>query len=178
MEFTPLSGVMMGTRSGSIDPTIVTFAADHLSKSPEEVISDLNRKSGLFSISNGDNDMRCIERRATSGDEDAELALTMFVYILAKHIAAMVVACGGSVDALVFTAGIGENSAFVRKKTVEALGAVLGNVVIDEKINMENGRYTDGIISRNDGDGSPFIIVIPTDEELSICQECRRFIDL
>ncbi len=166
----------MGTRSGSIDPTVVTFAAEHLNKSPDEVISDLNRKSGIFSVSNGDNDMRCIERRALSGDEDADLALTMFVYILAKHIAAMIVACGG-IDALVFTAGIGENSALVRKKTVEALSAVLGNVIIDDEVNVENGRYNDGIITRNTDDGSPLIIVIPTDEEFGIYQECKRFID-
>eukprot|EP01083_Nonionella_stella_P011569 32833_1 len=181
MEFTPLSGLMMGTRSGLVDPTVVTFASSHMHKSPDEVIADLNKRSGLMGISKGDSDMRCIEKRASLGDEDGKLALQMFVYTLAKNIAAMLVACGGTVDALVFTAGIGENSALVRSRTVEALGAVLGNVMIDEELNKQNGKDSDGIISIQFGDSKanrPLIMVIPTDEEFGIYQECERFVDI
>ncbi len=164
---------MMGTRSGSVDPTIVTFASTHLGKSPEEVINDLNKRSGLFAISQGDSDMRSVEKRASLGDEDAKLALEMFVYTLAKHIASMIVACGGQIDALVFTAGIGEHSALVREKVIFRLGSVLGNeVVLDEAINIQNGNGSGGIINKNDD--FPVVLVIPTDEEIGICQECEK----
>lgn len=178
MEFTPLSGIMMGTRSGNIDPSIVTFASTHLGKSPEEVVNDLNKHSGLLAISHGDSDMRSVEKRASSGDEDAKLAIEMFVYTLAKHIAAMIVACGGSIDALVFTAGIGEHSALVRQKVIERLGSVLGsNIVLNAAMNAKNGNGSYGIINTNiDIEKNTVILVIPTDEEIGICQECEKLL--
>ena len=176
MEFTPLSGVMMGSRSGSVDPSVITYAMKRLQKSPEEVIDDLNRRSGLKGISNGDNDMRVIESRALSGDENAKLALDMFVYNLSKYIAAMMVACGGKVDAIVFTAGIGENSHQVRKMTIACIDGLLGTKVqLDDALNSINGVGNDGIITKTvEG---PVIMVIPTDEEVMICQECERLVN-
>lgn len=204
MEFTPLSGLMMGTRSGSIDPTVVAFASSQMKKSHDEVIKDLNEKSGLMSISNGDSDMRSIEKRASSsvGDKDAILALDMFVYILAKHIAAMIVACGGygggggrKIDALVFTAGIGENSALVRKKTIKLLQSIITGhgegscSILDDTLNEQNGQYSNGIISshhhgthnsRENGneEPNPAIMVIHTDEECGIYEECKTMMSL
>ena len=174
MEFTPLSGVMMGTRSGSIDPSIITFASSHLHKTPDEVVHDLNKRSGLKAVGQGDGDMRSIEMRVKKGDKDAQLGLDMFVYILSKHIAAMIVACGGSIDALIFTAGIGEHSALVRKEVVSRLGSIL-NATIDDETNLQNGRDSDGLISSgNDEDiDKAIILVIPTDEEIGIFEECE-----
>lgn len=187
MEFTPLSGLMMGTRSGSIDPAVVTFASSQLNKSGEEVINDLNTRSGLLSISNGDSDMRSIERRASMGDKDANLALDMFVYIVAKHIASMIVACGGRINALVFTAGIGENSALVRKKTIDLLQNVIGSTlgkksILDATLNVQNGKFSSGIIShitKNERDEmQPLVVmVVHTDEESGIYEECTRLCD-
>jgi acetate kinase len=177
MEFTPLSGVMMGSRSGTIDPSVITYAMKRLGKSPDEVIYDLNRRSGLKGISNGDNDMRAIESRALAGDKDAKLALDMFVYNLSKSIASMMVACGGNVDAIVFTAGIGENSAQVRKMTIDCIGGLLGpKVQLDDARNSLNGVGHDGIITKNLY--VPAIMVVPTDEEVMICQECERLVKL
>lgn len=203
MEFTPLSGVMMGTRSGNVDPTIVTFASSQMNISTEEVIHDLNKRSGLMAISNGDSDMRSIERRIRDDDNDelANLAFDMFVYTLSKHIASMLVACGGTIDALVFTAGIGENSSLVRQKVIDRLSPLLGNVVLDKVLNEQNGKESGGIISSQEkmsDDGSsddnmdrdsctrsqkqqakrPLIMVIPTDEEIGIYHECERFVKM
>jgi acetate kinase len=179
MEFTPLSGIMMGTRSGSIDPTIVPFASKFMNKTPDEVLNDLNKKSGLLGMC-GNNDMRNVLTLASQGDDQAALAAEMFVYILAKHIASLLVACGGTIDALIFTAGIGENSAYIRRETVSRLSPLLGHVILDEDHNNTNGKKSGGIISQasldTDPVAKPLILVIPTDEEAMICLECERLV--
>jgi len=177
MEFTPLTGIMMGTRSGSIDPTIVAFASKFMKKTPDDVLNDLNKKSGLLGVG-GNNDMRSILASASSGDVQAALAAEMFIYILAKHIASLLVACGGTIDALIFTAGIGENSSYIRRETVARLSPLLGHVLLDEDFNNMNGKNSSGIISQAQPDtdpiAKPLILVIPTDEEAMICIECER----
>jgi acetate kinase len=179
MEFTPLTGIMMGTRSGSIDPTIVTFASKFMNKTPEDVLNDLNKKSGLLAMG-GNNDMRTILKMASEGNDEAALAAEMFVYILSKHIASLLVACGGAIDALVFTAGIGENSSYIRKETISRLSRILGNVSLDEDRNGAHGKRSGGVISQVlDTDPAllqPLILVIPTDEEAMISLECERLV--
>ena len=166
----------MGTRSGSIDPSVVAFASANMHKSLDEVINDLNKRSGLKAVSNGDSDMRCIEKRvAKGGDEPAKLALKMFVYSMAKHISSMIVACGGGIDALVFTAGIGENSSLVRKMIVDSLGQLLGNVDLDEDMNNQHGKNSNGFITKNSNSGA-VVMVMHTDEEIGIYQECQTLI--
>ena len=117
MGFTPLSGLMMGTRSGIIDPSLIQFACHTLNKTVDEVTHDLNKNSGLKAMSvDGDNDMRSLLEQAknnsSSGDQEkkakaAKLAVDMFVYRLSQHIASSMIALGGPLDAIVFTAGIG-----------------------------------------------------------------------
>jgi acetate kinase len=118
MGLTPLEGLMMGTRSGSVDPAIIGHVADATGKHAKEVLDVLNKKSGLLGVSGISNDMRTVEEAAAKGDERARLALDLFCYVLAKTIAALVVPLG-RLDALVFTGGIGENSTTVRSMTIE-----------------------------------------------------------
>lgn len=176
MEFSPLTGLIMGTRSGNVDPTVVTYAAQQLGKSPSEVIEDLNKRSGLKAIC-GENDMRTVISKANDGDTDAKLAIDMFIYILSKQIAGLIVACGGYVDALVFTAGIGEHSSFVRSLVLHKIGSLLGNVELCEEWNESDGKLNNGIISQvhtpmNDKDC--VVMVVPTDEESMIFYDCKR----
>ena len=175
MGFTPLSGTMMGTRSGSVDPSIVTYASKEMGKSAEEVLEDLNKRSGLHGISKGDHDMREIIKKASKGNEDALLAIGMYVHILAKHIAGLIVSCGGDIDALVFTAGIGEHCYSIRNLTVKKLDFLLRGVQLDNNLNLADGRNSDGLISvDNDADRAGCaVLVIPTDEEAMICYECE-----
>ena len=109
MGLTPLEGVMMGTRSGSVDPAIVGHVAGALKITAHQVLDALNKKSGLLGVSGLSNDMRFIEEQAAKGHARAALALEIFCYVLAKSLAGLVVPLG-RLDALVFTGGIGENS--------------------------------------------------------------------
>ena len=175
MGFTPLEGVMMGTRSGSIDPAIVSYVCRRNGVTAEEVTRTLNQLSGLKGVSDGDSDMRSIVDRANNGDSKAILAMDMFVYILAKFIASMcvpVMCGGGGIDTLVFTAGIGENSPIIRQKTLDLLTPLL-HVNLDDERNNSNGKNSNGVISAENGAdrNAPLVLVIGTDEEAMICQE-------
>ncbi|NYE58224.1 acetate/propionate family kinase [Carboxydothermus ferrireducens] len=168
MGFTPLEGLMMGTRSGNIDPAIVTFIQEKEGLSAAQVNDILNKKSGVLGIS-GYSDFRDIEERASAGDDKAKLALEMFCYQVAKYIGAYAAAMNG-VDAIVFTAGVGENSDVVRKevcKYLEFLGATL-----DEEKNKIRGK--EAIISKPDSKVK--IMVIPTNEELMIAKETLELV--
>lgn len=176
MEFTPLSGIMMGTRSGSIDPSIIIYASNQLGIPPEKVLNDLNRRSGLYGVSGGFNDMRVVIERANGGDTNAQLAIEMFVYVLAKNIAALIVPCGGSIDAIIFTAGVGEHSPLIRKLTLDRISHMLGGIVIDSSRNEVNGKDSHGIISV-DKCNSTVAMVLRTDEEAMICRECETFVN-
>jgi acetate kinase len=162
MGLTPLEGVMMGTRSGSIDPAIVGHISGALNKPADQVLDALNKKSGLLGVSGLSNDMRTIEDAAAGGHERARLAFDIFCYVLAKAIAALVVPLG-RLDALVFTGGIGENSVAVRDRTVGHLGFL--GLTIDPEANAAHGRGQHGRITE---EMRPQALVVPTNEELMI----------
>lgn len=163
MGFTPIEGLVMGTRCGDIDPGVYSYLTAHAGMNIEQVDEMLNKKSGLLGISELSNDCRTLEIAADEGHESARLALEVMTYRLAKYIASMSVACGG-IDALVFTGGIGENSRNIRAKTVAYLDYL--GLHIDTKANMEKRYGNSGIISPT---GSmPAVLVVPTNEELMI----------
>ena len=167
---------MIGTRSGSIDPSIVAYVSKAQDKDPETVVEELNKLSGLKGVC-GNSDMRVVLESAAKGESSAVLALDMFTYILAKYVMGMAVACGGDVDALVFTAGIGENSPLIRSKTCNLVSKML-KVELDETKNIAStsADFCAGLISPNGY--KPVVAVIPTDEEAMICDECIRLTSL
>jgi acetate kinase len=162
MGLTPLEGVMMGTRSGSVDPAIIGHMATALGAPERSILDALNKSSGLLGVTGLSNDMRTVEEAAGKGTERARLALDVFCYVLAKAIAALVVPLG-RLDALVFTGGIGENSTLVRARVVEQLGFL--GLVLDPALNARHGRDEQGRITRG---LRPQALVVPTNEELMI----------
>jgi acetate kinase len=165
MGFSPLPGLMMGTRSGDLDPAVITFLNTTLGMSLPEIDTLLNKQSGLLGIS-GRIDVRDIQARQANGDAQAQLALEMYTYRLKKYIGAYTAALG-RVDALIFTAGVGENSATVRRQACAGL-AHLG-LVLDE---AKNQQPATGAIREIQADGSRVkILVIPTNEELEIARQ-------
>jgi len=173
MGFTPLSGLMMGTRCGDVDPSLVSFAVHQLNKDVDQVLNDFNKQSGLKGmIHDGESDMRTLLTRSGAGDEEAVLAVEMFVYHLAQHVAQYLISLEGPLDAIVFTAGIGEHSAEIRHRTIEHLKKILPSLELDPLRNKEDGLSSDGIISK---DGAwPVILDIATDEEAIIAKESIR----
>ena len=169
MGFTPIEGLVMGTRCGDIDPGVYSYLTSHAGLDVTQVDEMLNKKSGLLGISELSNDCRSLEIAADEGHEGARLALEVMTYRLAKYIASMAVACGG-VDALVFTGGIGENSRNIRAKTVSYLDFL--GLHIDTKANMEKRYGNSGIISPTDS--SPAVLVVPTNEELMIAHDTAQ----
>jgi acetate kinase len=164
MGLTPLEGLAMGTRSGSIDPAIITFLMNKKNMTIDEVDELLNKKSGVLGISGVSNDFRDIEKAAEEGNERAQLALDKFYYIVKKYIASYTAAMGG-IDVLVFTAGLGENSIEARKAICEDL-EYLGIEIDDENNNV---RGKEQLISK---EGKKVkVYVIPTNEELMIARE-------
>ncbi len=169
MGITPLEGLVMGTRSGDIDPSVYEFLADNLNLSVKEVTNLLNKQSGLLGISELSSDCRTIEEESLNGHEGALLALEIFSYRLAKYIASMAVATGG-IDALAFTGGIGENSDIIRAKVLNYC-AFLG-FKLDEQGNLAARFGKAGAITTAD---SPVVsVVIPTNEELMIALDTAR----
>jgi acetate kinase len=168
MGLTPLEGLVMGTRSGDVDPGVFGYLADRAGLTIDELDKTLYTASGLQGLSGVSNDMRTVQAAAADGDERARLALEVFVHRLAKAIAAMVVGLE-RVDALVFTAGIGENSAFVRGQVLARLGFL--GLAEDAEANARHGRDTRGRISP---DGPVVAMVVPTDEELMIARDTAR----
>lgn len=164
MGMTPLDGLIMGTRTGAIDPAIVFHLARETGRSNEELESLLNKESGLKGIC-GVNDMRLVEQRAESGDEAARLAIDMYAYRIKKYIGAYYAALG-HVDAVVFTAGIGENSAPIRARSCAGLDKL--GIVIDPE---RNDLQSDGPIEIQTGDSPVKVLVIPTNEELEIAEQ-------
>lgn len=164
MGLTPLEGLAMGTRSGSIDPAIITFLMNKKNMTIDEVDELLNKKSGVLGISGVSNDFRDIEKAAEEGNKRAQLALDKFYYIVKKYIASYTAAMGG-IDVLVFTAGLGENSIEARKAICEDL-EYLGIEIDDENNNV---RGKEQLISK---EGKKVkVYVIPTNEELMIARE-------
>jgi len=165
MGLTPLEGLMMGTRSGSIDPAIIGHVAGALNCPATQVLDILNKKSGLLGVSGLSNDMRTVEEAAAKGHERATLALELFCYVLAKSVASLVVPLG-RLDALAFTGGIGENSTTVRAKTVSYLGFL--GLELDPAANAAHGRGQNGRITVG---SRPQALVVPTNEELMIAMD-------
>jgi acetate kinase len=170
MGLTPLEGVVMGTRSGSVDPAIVGHMARALGQPADKILDALNKQSGLLGVSGLSNDMRTLEEAAASGHERAALAIEIFCYVLAKAIAALVVPLG-RLDALVFTGGIGENSASIRARVVGLL-PFLG-LEIDPESNAAHVRGRAGRITRGT---RPQAAVIPTNEELMIALDTAEIV--
>lgn len=173
MGLTPLEGLVMGTRSGDVDPSVFSFLADNLSLSTQQITDILNKESGLLGISELSNDCRAIEEAAAQGHEGAILALEIFSYRLAKYVAAMAVACGG-LDALVFTGGIGENSDIIREKVLNYC-AFLG-LNVDKAANLAARFGQHGVITS--ADSKVKALVVPTNEELMIAQDTARLSSL
>jgi len=168
MGLTPLEGLVMGTRSGDVDPGLFGYLADRAGLTIDELNDALYTASGLQGVSGVSNDMRTVEAAAAEGNERARLALEVFVHRLAKAIAGMAVGVE-RLDALVFTGGIGENSAFVRSQVLARLGFL--GLTEDAEANARNGRGTRGRISL---DGPVVAMVVPTDEELMIARDTAR----
>lgn len=164
MGLTPLEGLIMGTRSGSIDPAIVEYIANKENKTIEEVMNILNKESGVLGLSGIGSDFRDIMDAMNNGDEKAGQTLETYCYQVVKYIGAYTAAMNG-VDAIVFTAGLGENNAFVRKEICSYL-EYLG-VQIDDEQNKKRGE--DVIIST--ADSKVKVLVVPTNEELKIARE-------
>ncbi len=171
MGFTPLEGLVMGTRSGDIDPAIVIFLQQKENLSADEVYNILNKKSGVLGIYRKSSDMRDIEEAALEGDEIARLALDVYEYRIAKYIGAYVAAMNG-VDAIVFTAGVGENSPIIREEICRNYLGYLG-IEIDEKANEVNGEEM--VISKPESKVK--VLVIPTNEELVIARDTKEIVE-
>lgn len=171
MGFTPLEGLSMGTRSGDVDPAVVTYMADKLDVTAHQIIDVLNKKSGHLGVSTLSSDQRDLEQAAQDGDKKAQLSLDIYAFRVAKYIGALMTSLP-RVDGIVFTAGTGENGAFMRKKIVERL-AVFGYKLDDAK-NDEAIRGNQGVIS---ADGTPKVLVVSTDEELMIALDTSALTD-
>jgi acetate kinase len=165
MGLTPLEGLVMGTRSGDVDPGLLAYMAGRTGMSLDELTQALNVDSGLEGLSGVGNDMRKVAAAAADGNERAGLALEVFVYRLSKAIAGLVVGLQ-RLDALVFTGGIGENSAVVRSLVLARLGFL--GLAEDPQANSDHGQHTAGRISLA---GPVLALVVPTDEELLIARD-------
>jgi len=167
MGFTPLAGIMMGTRSGDIDPAIVEYICDKENKSVGEVISDLNKKSGYIGVSGNSSDSRDLWTAAHAGDKQSLLAIKKQIKMISDYIAAYYVTMG-SVDAICFTAGVGENAIFTRQLIAKRL-APLG-VILDEERNFVRGE--ERLISSDDSKIKVYLL--PTNEEVMIARDTLR----
>lgn len=170
MGFTPLAGVVMGTRCGDIDPAIVPFLVKEAGMSIQEVDTLMNKKSGVLGLSELSSDFRDIENAAKEGNEKAQLALDVFDYRVRTAIGTYVAALDG-VDAIIFTAGLGENSASNRAKICEGL-TYLG-IKIDPEKNAQRGEA----LEISTPDSKVKVFVIPTDEELMIARDTKEIVE-
>lgn len=171
MGLTPLEGLVMGTRSGDVDPNLHSHLARTLGWSLEQIDSMLNKDSGLLGLSGLSNDMRTLEQAREQGHAGATLAIEVFCYRLAKSLAAMSCALR-RLDGLIFTGGIGENSALIRSKTVNHL-SLLG-LQLDAQA---NARCMRGVAGAIHADGHPRVLVVPTNEERQIALDTLALLD-
>ena len=163
MGITPLDGLVMGTRCGTLDPAVVEFICNRKNMTPTEVLTMMNKKSGLLGLA-GDSDMRNVTARYDAGEPDAKLAIEMWAYVLKKYIGSFAAAMGG-VDAIIFTAGIGENHVRAREWAVEGLD------FMGIKIDHEKNAAARGEAKISADDSRVQVWVIPTDEELAIARD-------
>lgn len=170
MGLTPLAGLMMGSRSGDIDASAVTYIMDKLGMKPQETADYLNKQSGVLGITGISSDMRDVENAANEGNERAILALKMYSYRIKKYIGAYAAAMGG-VDAVVFTAGVGENQTGMRFDACENLD-FLGIKIDKEKNDKIRGK--EAVISTPDSRVK--VVVVPTDEEIVIARDTKELV--
>ncbi|HEX9688548.1 MAG TPA: acetate kinase, partial [Thermoanaerobaculia bacterium] len=171
MGFTPLEGLVMGTRCGDLDPALVPFLAERERVPCEEVVELLNEHSGLLGLSGVSRDVREVERAAEDGNRDAGLALEVFAYRARKYLGAYVAALGGA-DAVLFGGGIGEHVTSVRAAILEGLDEL--GISLDRE---RNDRVREGL-GRISADGSRIEAwVVPTDEEAVIAQDAAALLD-
>ena len=168
MGFTPLAGLLMGTRSGDVDPSVVTFIAEQTGMNGAELANYLNKKSGFLGVSGISSDCRDLEIAASEGNERAALTLDMLVYQIQKYIGSYTAAMNG-LDCIVFTGGIGENSASTRAKVCEGLSWF--GVEIDPEKNAKRGLAVNDITAAN---GKVKVLVVQTNEELMIARDTKR----
>lgn len=176
MGLTPLDGLIMGTRSGSIDPSIINYISKERNMSVEEVTQVLNKHSGLIAIG-GKNDFRDLQALSESGDANAKLAIEILKNSIVKYIAQYYFELEGNVDALIFTAGMGENGILIREKVVNSLSSATG-VKLNKNANDNISRRSvnqEGCISTDD---SPFpVLVVPTNEEVMILRDTYELVN-
>ena len=169
MGFTPLDGVPMGTRTGSMDPAVVTYLINQKGMSAKDVDALMNKESGVSGVSGVSSDFRDLSAAAKEGNDRAQLALDMFSYQVKKDIGAYAAAMGG-VDAVVFTAGVGENDAATRSAVVEGLDFM--GIKINEEKNAARGT-----VDISADDATVKTLVIPTNEELMIAIDTKRLVE-
>ena len=169
MGLTPLEGLVMGTRSGDIDPAIIEYLAHAMDKSLEEVMKILNKESGVYGLSGVSSDFRDLEKAADEGNKKAQLAQDVFGYRVAKYIGAYTAGMNG-VDAIAFTAGLGENNGIMREYVCSFLGYL--GVEIDKEKNSVRGEET--IVSTPNSKVK--VLVVPTNEELAIARETMELV--
>ncbi len=170
MGFTPLSGIMMGTRSGDIDPSIIPFVMEKEGLNAKEVIDILNKKSGFLGVSGKYSDHRDIEKAMSEGDERSTLANEMYINTVVKYIASYYVALDGC-DVLAFTAGVGENAIEARRDIVQRLGCL--GIQIDQEKNAVRGEFR----KISSDDSKVAIYIVPTNEELMIAEDTSKFVN-
>lgn len=170
MGFTPLAGIMMGTRSGDVDPSIIPYIMEKEGKNASEVIEDLNKKSGLYGMSEFSNDMRDILARCDEGDHKALVAKEKYVRRIVDYIAQYYVLLGG-VDMIALTAGVGENNKVIRKEILDKLEC------LGVKISDEANEIVGEEVKLSTKDSKILVYVIPTDEELMIAKDTYNLIN-
>lgn len=171
MGLTPLEGLVMGTRSGDVDPAVLEFVCKKENIDVSEMLRILNKESGVMALSNGlSSDFRDLEDAMNEGNEAAALAIDAFCYRVAKYVGSYVAAMNG-VDAITFTGGIGENAGLVRGKVLSYLGYL--GITMDEEMNKKRGENF--VLST--ADSKVKVAVIPTNEELAICRETVELVN-
>lgn len=169
MGLTPLGGVMMGTRSGDLDPSVMDYLCNCEHKTVDEMYEIFNKKSGLLGVSGVSNDTRDVEDAIKKGNKQAAMAGSLFVRRIADFVGEYYVRLGGA-DMIIFSAGIGENSSYFRARILEAISPALG-ITYDLKKNEEL-NHKEGILSKEDS--KILVAIIPTDEEVMIARDCEK----
>ncbi len=170
MGFTPLDGLVMGTRSGSIDPAIIPFLANNEGLSVAEIDSILNKKSGVLGVSGVSSDFRDLETAAAEGNDRAELALDMFIHSVKGYIGRYASIMGG-VDVITFAGGVGENSTTVRGKILA------GHEFMGVKIDMDKNKIRGDEAEISTADSKVRVFIVPTDEELTIARDTKKIVE-
>ena len=170
MGFTPLDGLVMGTRSGSIDPAVIPFLVEHEGMTAKEVDAVLNKKSGVLGISGVSSDFRDLDAAAAEGNERAKLALEMFRHSVRGYIGRYASVMGG-VDVITFAGGVGENSADIREAVLS------GHEFMGVKIDSEKNRVRGVEAEISTDDSRVRVFVVPTDEEMTIARDTKRIVE-